>query len=192
MFVLLSLPAAGQTDRQIEAVQLEHFQHWGYSSVSWNPRWEPVPAGEASRLEGQLRSNPEDVAARVRLLNYYWHNGMRPQRAELVLWLIAHHADSPILGLDLAWLFATAKAAGDHYGAMHDDGDFLRARQLWEVVVAQPLEIPEVLHNAARFFEATDPARSAALAGRLQEIDPAGHGKVVAYYFERVAPAHRR
>lgn len=192
IFLLLGFPIAGQTDRQIQAVQLEHFQHWGYSTVSWNPSWTPVPAEDASRLEDQLRFNPEDLSARVRLLNYYWHNGFRQQRAQSVLWLIAHHPDSPILGLDLAWLFDNEKAAGDHYRAMHDDGDFIQARQLWELVTAQHLDVPEVLHNAARFFEAADPAKSADLARRLQAADPQGHGKVVDYYFNKVAPGLRR
>jgi hypothetical protein len=67
--VVFCLPMAAQTDRQIEAVQLEHFKHWGYSSVSWNPTWTPVSAEEASHLEDQLRLNPEDHWGRVRLLN---------------------------------------------------------------------------------------------------------------------------
>jgi hypothetical protein len=183
---------AAQTDRQIETVQLEHFKHWGYSSVSWNPSWTPVSAEEASRLEDELRLNPEDPWARVRLLNDYWHNGLRQQRAQSVFWLIAHRPESPILGLDVAWLFSNERAAGDHYRAMHDDADFIQARQLWELAIARYSDVPEVLHNAARFFEATDPAKSADLAKRLQAADPEGHGKVVDFYFNKVAPGLHR
>jgi hypothetical protein len=49
-----------------------------------------------------------------------------------------------------------------------------------------------VLHNAARFFEATDPAKSADLAKHLQAADPERHGKVVDFYFNKVAPGLHR
>ena len=77
------------------------------------------------------------------------------------------------------------------HGLRHAAG-FIQARQLWASAIAQYGEVPEVLHNAARFFEEADPATSAQLARRLQSIDPAGHGKVVEYYFSKVAPAARR
>ena len=186
------LPVLGQTDDQIEGVQLEHLRHWGYSSVTWNPSWMPVSAEAAAVLETELRLNPEDTSARIRLLNYYWHGGMRQKRLESVLWLISHHPESPILGLDLAWLFPNEEAAHDHYRAMHDDADFVQARQLWDTVVGRHPNSPEVLHNASRFYEATDPAKSGELARRLRDTDPIGHGKVVDYYFNRVAPALRR
>jgi hypothetical protein len=181
-FVLLGLPLIGQTDRQIELAKLEHFRHWGYSSVSFN--WEPISAEDASRLENQLRSDPEDLAARVRLLNYYWHDELWQERAQSVLWLISRHPASPVLGLDIAWIRTDSDQT--------TGAGFIQARQLWASSIVQYGEVPEVLHNAARFFEEADPATSAQLARRLQSIDPAGHGKVVEYYFSKVAPAARR
>jgi hypothetical protein len=145
-------PVAGQTDQQIAAVQLEHLKHWGYSSVSFNPSWKPVSSEEASRLENQLANNLEDAAARIRLLNYYWHNQLRPLRAQSVFWLIQHHPESPILGLDVAWFFPEGGNMSVHYQRLHDDADFIHASQLWESVILQRKDVPEVLHNAARFF----------------------------------------
>jgi hypothetical protein len=171
LFVLLGFPVAGQTDRQIEDVQLQHLKNWGYVSVSWNPGWKAVSVADASRLEDQLASNPEDVAARIRLLNYYWHNGLRQQRGLSVFWLIEHHPQSPILGLDIAWLFPGDRDPGEHYLAMHGAADFTRARQLWESVIPQHSNVREVLHNAARFFEGADPAKGDDLARRLQAAD---------------------
>ena len=95
-----------------------------------------------------------------------------------MFWLIEHHPESPILGLDIAWLFENERAAGEHYRAMQDDADFIQARRLWDSVLAQSVLLPEVLHNAARFLEATETGRSADLARRLREADPEGHGKV--------------
>ena len=184
--LVLTLPISPQTDKQIEAVQSEHFKHWGYVTVSWNPNWQPVSPEEASGLEGRLRSNPEDVAARIRLLNYYWRNGLRPQRAESVFWLIEHHPDSPILGLDLAWLFAGDGDPGVHYRSMHDAGDFKKARVLWEAVIPQHLNTPEALHNAARFFRQVDLEKSTDLVERLRNIDPVNHAAAIESYFNQV------
>jgi hypothetical protein len=189
MFVLLIWPVVGQTDGQIESVQLEHLKHWGYSTVSWNPNWRPVAAEDVERLESQLRADPEDVGARVRLLNYYWHKGLRQQRASAVFWLIDNHPESPILGLDIAWLFPGDRDPADHYRAMHDPADFIKARVLWDAVIARHLDTtPEALHNAARFFETVDQVRSEGLAKRLQEVDPAGHGKVVSTFLTQILP----
>jgi hypothetical protein len=183
----------GQTDQQIDSALQEHFKHWGYSTVSWNPSWAPFSQEDAARLEVQLRAVPEDSKTRVRLLNYYWHNGLREQRAPMVFWLIESHPESPVLGLDIAWLFDSGRDPGDHYRAMHDPADFARARVLWEAVFARGAELPaEALHNAARFFETTDPVRSEELAKRLEEVDPVGHGKVVSTFLSQILPALHR
>lgn len=192
VFLFSLLPIAAQTDRQIEAVQMEHLKHWGYSTVSWNPGWKAVSAEDAARLEERLKADREDVGTRIRLINYYWQNQLRQQRAALVFWLIENHPESPVLGLDIAWLFPGDRDRGDHYRAMHDPTDFIQARMLWEAVLARHLDMPEVLHNAARFFEVTDPGRSADLAKRLQEVDPEGHGKVVSTFLTRTLPALHR
>ncbi len=180
-------PLAGQTDQQIANLEQENHR-WGYVSVSYNPSWITVTADDAMRLEDQLGHDPENAGVRIQLLNYYWHNGLRQRRAVSVFWLIEHHPESPILGLDLTWLFPNSQMAGSHFGSMHDDADFIQARALWESVTPTRLDVPEALHNAARFFEATDASRSADLARRLQELDPQVHSGVVAYYFEKVAP----
>jgi hypothetical protein len=190
LILLSTFPAAGQTDRELEAVHRQQLTHhpWGYLSVSFNPSWVAVTPVEAARLEDQLSLDPENADVRIKLLNYYWNTGQRQRRALSVFWLIEHHPESPVLGLDLAWLFASPQAAGSHFSPMHDDADFIQARKLWEAVMPTHLDVPEALHNAARFFEATDPSNSADFARRLEQIDPQGHSALVKYYFERVAP----
>ena len=192
--LLCVFSAAGQTDQQIAALQREQLSHhrWGYLTVSWNRSYIAVTPEDATRLEDQLSHDPYNVGARIKLLNYYWRNGMRQQRAVSVFWLIEHHPESPILGLDLAWLFPNAQIAGIHYGPMHDDQDFIQARTLWDAVLPTYLDVPEALHNAARFFEATDSAKSGDLARQLQQLDPQSHSDVVADYFEKVAPHFRQ
>jgi hypothetical protein len=109
-----------------------------------------------------------------------------------VLWLIEHHPESRILGLDIASLFPNRKLAGMHHGAVYEPEDFIRARELWKSVLAQNSDNAEVLHNAARFFESTDFSLSGDLARRLSEIDPKSHGELVSDYFKRVAPGFLR
>ena len=193
-YVLLIAPLAGQTDQQIESALQEHLKHWGYSTVSRNPSWTPVSPLDAAHLEAQLRTDPEDTKARVRLLNYYWHSGLKEPRASMVFWLIENHPDSPVLGLDIAWLFPAGRGPDDHYRGMHDPADFAKARALWDVVFARNGDLPvEVFHNAARFFETSDPVRSEDLAKRLQKADPVEHGKVVSTFLTQILPAlHNR
>jgi hypothetical protein len=93
-----------QTSQQIQAVRNEHLSHWGYSTVSWNPSWQPVSVEQVTELEQQLSRNPEGDETRVRLLVYYFHNDQRQQRVDLVCWLIEHHPDSTLLSLDIAWI----------------------------------------------------------------------------------------
>ena len=192
-FALLMAPLAGQTNRQIESALQEHLKHWGYTTVSWNPSWTPVSPQDAARLEAQLRTDPEDTNARVRLLNYYWHNGLKEPRASMVFWLIENHPDSPILGLDLAWLFPAGREPDDHYRGMHDPADFKEARVLWNVVFARNGDLPvEIFHNAARFFESSEPVRSEDLAKRLRKADPDEHGRVVSTFLTTILPSLSR
>jgi hypothetical protein len=111
----------------------------------------------------------------------------------MVFWLIENHPDSPILGLDIAWLFDSGHDPGDFYRPMHNPGDFAKARVLWDAVFARVAQLQaEALHNAARFFETTDPIRSEELAKQLQAVDSVGHGKVVSTFLPQISPALHR
>lgn len=180
--------ASGQTSQQMQAAQGEHLMHWGYSTVSWNPSWKPVSVEQAAQLEQQLLRDPEDTETRIRLLTYYFHNDLRQQRLDSVCWLIEHHPESPILGLDTAWIFANSRVAGEHYkSALNDTADFERVVHLWETVIALDPREPEILHNAARFYwnHPPDRAKSVELAKRLQQIDPVDHAKALASFLAR-------
>jgi tetratricopeptide (TPR) repeat protein len=181
------IPAQSQTSAQMQIVEHQRLIHWGYSLVSINPDWKPVTSSQATQLEQRLNSNPEDAEARTELLTYYWHNDMRQQRVDSVCWLIEHHPDSPILSLDLAWIFPNAQSVQWRYQmALNDATDFERVLRLWQVAIAQNPENPEALHNAARFLESSDPARSAELVKRMQQLDPQGHTTVAAGFYNQL------
>jgi hypothetical protein len=76
--LLFAFSAAGQSDQQIAALQQEQLNHHrgGYLTVSANRSYIVVTVVEdATRLEDQLNHDPENVGVRIKLLNYYWHNG---------------------------------------------------------------------------------------------------------------------
>jgi hypothetical protein len=149
---------------------------WGYLGVSIDSHWKQVTPVEASQLEQQLRDDPENAQIRADLLNYYWHNNLRSERVDSVCWLIEHHPESPILGLDFAWIFPDRLPQNDAV-------DFARARALWESAL-NPIRVEqEALHNAARFFDASNLDRSIELAKLLQSLDPVGHTKPVAHFY---------
>ena len=65
---------------------------------------------QAAQLRASLGINPEDLAARERLINYYFDEATAPPRfkrtplhdaefTEQMLWIIRHHPDSRALAL---------------------------------------------------------------------------------------------
>src|SRR3954465_15703391 len=65
-----------------------------------------MSSATAQELESQLEKNPEDLAARAKLIGYYYYQWMRPgeaaakaARRKHTLWLIEHHPEAPVTGL---------------------------------------------------------------------------------------------
>src|SRR5437868_4316592 len=63
----------------------------------------------AQDLEIALEGNPEDLAARAKLIGYYYYQWMQPGEAATkaarrrhILWLIGHHPEAPLAGLSEA------------------------------------------------------------------------------------------
>ena len=110
---------------------------------------------DAARLERQLTSNPEDPAARLKLMAYYaradrvTHPEDRAMRVRHALWLVGHHPDSEIL----------------HSYVSHFSGrdlttdDYQRAVALWEAASRSRPRDAAVAWNAASFFQGLDPER---------------------------------
>src|SRR2546426_11358595 len=85
----------------------------------------------AQELETQLSNNPEDLSARAKLLGYYWYQWMRPgeeaakaARRRHIFWLIEHHPDAPVTGLEEAAISDSSSSLGDPEG-------YEQARQKW-------------------------------------------------------------
>jgi hypothetical protein len=110
----------------------------------------------ALELEAQLEKNPEDLTARAKLLGYYWYQWMQPGEAAAkaarrrhILWLIEHHPDASVTGLEEAALSETGNALVDPEG-------YQQARQMWLSLMEAKKGNAYLLGNLAKFFQMTD------------------------------------
>ena len=136
-------------------------------------------------LEAKLAQDPEDAATRETLLAYYAGRGRSlPEFPAAyrshVLWLIAHHPDSDLLG-------------GFYIGALLDPAGYLEAQKLWLPLIDKPDAPAAVLDNAAGHFWSSDQARAEQFLLRaiaLEPKQPAGSSPEWLFN-ERLPPAVR-
>ncbi|MCC6390388.1 MAG: hypothetical protein IT167_07280 [Bryobacterales bacterium] len=109
--------------------------------------------GDVANLERQLAANPDDFAARLKLMAYHQRGDRldrpedRAKRIQHALWLIEYHPDSELLHSPVS-RFASGELP---------DADYRRAIALWNTATqARPAD-PAVQWNAASFFEGLNP-----------------------------------
>lgn len=126
-----------------------------------------LTAEQAQSIETYLLANPDDVAARGRLIAYYYRNGARAPRLKHILWLIEHHPESEIAGFSSTGISPTG-------GILNDAADYRRARELWLDQTRRNPADARVLANAANFFSqpAADAATAEELLKQLRRLDP--------------------
>lgn len=124
---------------------------------------------EAAALEETLSRNPEDMAAREKLLVFYRWTGKNTQdwndnvaaRRRHALWLVEHHPDS-----DLVNLARISKLA--------DPMGYEQVRTLWHAHVARPDASIKVLDHAAWFFTESEKPVAEELLLRARSLQPDG------------------
>jgi hypothetical protein len=124
---------------------------------------------DVADAEARVKSNPDDLDTRRKLLWFYdvsgqrvlgW-NAMIAARRPHVLWLIEHHPD-----VDMAvarWVTPKTDPIG-----------YAEAKKLWSRYLTQPGVTPKILGNAARFFAVADKPVAETILLRLQREDPGG------------------
>ncbi|MGC9971407.1 MAG: energy transducer TonB [Bryobacteraceae bacterium] len=117
-----------------------------------------LTAAEARALEDCLRIDPEDLAARGKLIAHYFVNLAREPWSRHVFWLIEHHPESPIAGFNFASISPSA-------GALSDEADYARAKGLWLEQTERHPKDRRVWANALRFF--SQPGSDGATRERL-------------------------
>lgn len=125
-----------------------------------------LTADQAAALEAAAAANPDDLDARLQLLGYYFRTKFQSKEAsrahqEIVLWLINHDAESPILGSPEARIFAPLNPEG-----------FRQAANLWDEKTKAPDAKAQVLGNAADFFLLADKEKAEQLLKRAQKLEP--------------------
>jgi hypothetical protein len=133
-----------------------------YSSIL-SEGWNTTPA-EASRLESSLVGDPDNVAARTRLISYYYQQMMAEPRTRHIFWLIENHPEarifqvaSDVTGMSPSWT------------KLNSDSDWDRARALWLRQIDRFPNSTLVLSNAAQALPIEDSIR---LMGRLRVLEP--------------------
>ena len=130
---------------------------------------------EAEGLESLLNNSPDDLAARTKILGFYFRgNAMRlygrdatiEARRRHILWLIEHHPEFELLTLSEG----TIDPAGH---ALADKSGYEQASKLWIEQARRHENSAAVLHHAARFFLLSDKERALSLLKQAQHAAPA-------------------
>ena len=124
-------------------------------------------------IESLLKNRPDDLAARTRLLGFYFRGATRVYPREVtiearrrhILWLIEHHPDAEASALSEATIDAKGHALADADG-------YEQASVLWmEQARRHPADV-RVLSHAARFFVLSNKERAASLLRQAQLAEP--------------------
>jgi hypothetical protein len=129
--------------------------------------------GEADALEAELARNPEDAAARTRLLGFYFRaapgavarDEAIAARRRHILWLIKHHPGSEALDLSETTIDREGHSLADPVG--HE-----QAAALWIEQAARHDKSAAVLGHAAAFFLLSDKPRAVAFLRRAHQAEP--------------------
>ena len=128
---------------------------------------------EAAQTEEALKKNPEDIEGRTRLLGFYFapnSQSLKPDarsqaRRRHILWLIANHPDSAVLGLPES----TVNRDGHYLG---DSDGYEQVKKAWLDAAAKKDVSADVIGNAARFFLFSEKELGAELYARARKTEP--------------------
>jgi beta-lactamase regulating signal transducer with metallopeptidase domain len=127
---------------------------------------------QVAQLEAAVSRNPEDLAARERLLIYYADYQRKLDAAAIaarrahVLWLIEHHPASELAGSWGMRLFTTNQDPNP------DPDGYAQAKRLWLAQTGKPDVAVTALVNSARFFEVADKPLAEASYLKAAEREP--------------------
>jgi thiol-disulfide isomerase/thioredoxin len=125
---------------------------------------DPSPAARIADLEKAVEANPNDAAARSRLLSLYTIAGMRDAasvklpRRQQVLWFIENRPGDPVLRIGPT----TLEPAGQ---AMADAEGYALATAAWKKNFAGEPPAAAVYANAIHFFQTWEPGYARKLCG---------------------------
>ncbi len=113
---------------------------------------EALETEDVQELEKRLTENPDDFAARLKLIAYAMRadraslEESRRSRADLVLWLVENRSDSEVLGSPYS-IFQPGELSPDQLA---------RAMRLWDSATKARRSDARVMWNAANFYRAIE------------------------------------
>jgi tetratricopeptide (TPR) repeat protein len=124
-----------------------------------------LTAEQVAVQEASVQKNPNDLAARTRLLGYYFTRQDSPAnqaaRAKHILWIIQNNPEAEIAGIPYGQL--------DQF---RDPIAYGKAKALWmKQVQAHPNDVA-ILSHAAGALEIFEPAEAEKLFKRCEQVDP--------------------
>jgi hypothetical protein len=137
-----------------------------------------MTADQVKALEAALAGNPEDMAARKKLVAFYsWDrrpgvgwNEMIAGRRKQALWLIAHHPEDTL-----------ARDASP--SSEHDPSGHAEARNLWLAYLKRTDVSAHGLRNAAAFLGGSDSQAAEQALLRGERLDPKGDSWIIGNVF---------
>jgi len=122
---------------------------------------------EAAQLEEQLKKEPDDLQAHIKLLGYYQrpapvaNNNNEATHTKHVLWIIQHHPECEVVGLPEGTVQQFRDATG-----------YEMAKDAWLDAVKKHDDDARVLGNASQFFMFSDRKLSQELMEKAVKLQP--------------------
>jgi tetratricopeptide (TPR) repeat protein len=130
-----------------------------------------ITAEDAKALEERLKTNPDNLTAREKLITYYFGATLTSRAPELeekreqhIFWLIEHHPESGLAG--------SPEAGIQPVGFSGSTEGYQRGKQLWLQQAESHPDNPRILRNAALFVSLWDRKLGRELLEKAINLDP--------------------
>jgi hypothetical protein len=144
---------------------------WGHTQAPAMMAAGHLTESDAKALEEGLKTNPDNLDSREKLISFYFMEMVTSRKSELeekreqhIFWLIAHHPESQLAGSPEAEIIPM--------GPLNSTEAYQRGKRLWLQEVEKSANDKRILRNAARFLALMDGATSRDLLEKASAIDP--------------------
>jgi hypothetical protein len=120
---------------------------------------------EVARLESELLRQPDNLSIRARLISHYFHYAILQPRVAHILWVVQHHPGSKLAASPVARVLPDNEV-------LNTRSDYEQLRAAWLRQIDSHPAQPDVLANAAAFFEFEEPARCEPLLKQSLHLQP--------------------
>ena len=132
-----------------------------------------LSVAQVNDLETRLTANPEDLAARTRLLGYYFASAQRAMGADAtraarrrhIVWIIEHHPEADVTTLSEMTIDPAGHPLADPEG-------YAEVKTRWLEQIDRRKDDASVLLHAARFFRLPDRALAIDLLKQAVRLSP--------------------